>query len=59
MDAGLLILLAKIATDLAVTIGLMIPKTDALSQEEKVAMLKSLQENTTKLMTLLTAMANK
>ena len=59
MDAATLILLAKIATDLAVTIGLLIPKTDALSEEEKVAMLKGLQENTTKLMSLLTAMANK
>jgi DNA-directed RNA polymerase subunit H (RpoH/RPB5) len=59
MDAATLILLAKIATDLAVTIGMLIPKTDALSQEEKVSMLKSLQENTTKLMSSLEAMAKK
>jgi hypothetical protein len=59
MDAATLIMLAKITTDLAVTVGLLIPKTDALTTEEKTAMLKSLQENTTKLMSLLEAMASK
>ena len=59
MDAAALIMLAKIATDLVVTIGLLIPKTDALTPEEKSAMLKSLQDNTTKLMSSLEAMAVK
>ena len=59
MDAATLIMLAKIATDLVITIGLMVPKTDDLTPEEKAAMLKSLQENTTKLMGLLEAMAAK
>jgi hypothetical protein len=59
MDAATLIMLAKIATDLVITIGLMVPKTDVLTPDEKSAMLKSLQENTTKLMGLLEAMAAK
>jgi hypothetical protein len=59
MDAAALIMLAKIATDLIVTIGLLVPKTDTLTPEEKSAMLKSLQDNTTKLMALLEAMAAK
>ena len=59
MDAGTLIMLTKIATDLIITISLLVPKTDTLTPEEKAAMLKSLQENTTKLMGLIEAMAAK
>jgi hypothetical protein len=59
MDAATIIMLTKITTDLIITIGLLIPKTDSLTPEEKSAMLKNLQENTTKLMALLEAMAAK
>ena len=59
MDAATIILLSKIATDLIVTIGLAIPKVTGLSDDEKKAMLLNLQENTTKLMAALTAMAAK
>jgi hypothetical protein len=59
MDAASLIMLAKIVTDLIVIITMAVPKLEGVSEEEKAALLKSLQENTQKLMAGLIAMATK
>lgn len=58
MDATTLILLAKIASDLMIVITLGMPKVDTLSDDEKKALLKTLQDNTSKLTQSLMAMAN-
>ena len=59
MDAATAIMLAKIVSDLLLIITMGLPKVDGLSDDEKKAMLTSLQTQTQKLVADLTAMAVK
>jgi hypothetical protein len=59
MGAAEMVMLAKIATDLIVILTMSVPKLTDVSPEEKAAMLKSLQEDTQKLMSVLISMASK
>lgn len=58
MDATTMILLAKIVSDLLIVITMGLPKTEGLSDDEKKAMLATLQGQTSKLVADLTAKAN-
>jgi hypothetical protein len=51
-------MLAKIISDLIVVVTMGLPKVEGMSDEEKKAMLASLQANTNKLVEDITAMAN-
>ena len=59
MDAATIIMLGKIVSDLVVVITLGLPNVTGLTDDEKKAMLTTLQGDTTKLMSALLAVANK
>jgi hypothetical protein len=58
MDAAAMIMLAKIVSDLVIVIGMGMPAVSGMTDDEKKAMLASLQATTNKLVADLTAKAN-
>jgi len=59
MDAATIIMLGKIVSDLVVVISLGLPNVTGMSDDEKKAMLASLQKNTSELMSSLVNLAAK